>query len=260
MEEPTAEPPGEDVFKTATFIFPQDFDNLNPLYTQSWFSTVTQQLWNCWPWVFDEGNNPIPVLLKEMPSAANGGISPDGKVITMYLRDDLVWSDGEPLTSEDFVFTYEMARSDQNLVATRYPYNQVASVQAPDDHTVVVSFQQPFAPWMATLWQGLLPAHILDPVFHTSEFSKKILSIAEMLATPAVSYHNRRPYECATSFKKVKQEKNAPIIDSFTEHRARLAHLKDKLPVVKRSCPNHLKVQMNKMKHKSQQSTPLCRN
>jgi peptide/nickel transport system substrate-binding protein len=164
VEEPTAAP-AEEVFKSATFIFPQDFDNFNPLYTQSWFSTVTQQLWNCWAWTFDEGNNSIPVLLKEMPSAANGGISADGKVITMQLRDDLVWSDGDPLTSEDFVFTYEMATSDKNLVATRYPYNQVASVQAPDERTVVFSFYQPFAPWTATLWQGLLPAHVLRPVF-----------------------------------------------------------------------------------------------
>jgi peptide/nickel transport system substrate-binding protein len=166
--EPTApEPPPEPAFKAATFIFPQDFDSFSPLYSQSWFSTVTQQLWNCWAWDFDENNTPQPVLLKEMPSIENGGISPDGLQISMQLRDDVVWSDGQPLTARDFVFTYEMATSDQNLVASRYPYNQVASVEAPDERTVVVRFYQPFAPWTATLWQGLLPEHVLNPVFQS---------------------------------------------------------------------------------------------
>ena len=94
--------------KVATFIWTQEFDTLNPYYTNMWFSAITQQLWNCWAWDFDDQNAPHPVLLKEMPSEANGGISPDGKMITMKLRDDIVWSDGTPITSEDFIFTHDM--------------------------------------------------------------------------------------------------------------------------------------------------------
>ncbi len=43
-----------------------------------------------------------------MPSLENGGISADGKTLTMKLREDLVWSDGTPLTADDFIFTYDM--------------------------------------------------------------------------------------------------------------------------------------------------------
>jgi len=57
----------------ATFIFTQEFDTLNPLYTNMFFSTITQQLWNCWAWDFDNQNQPQPVLVKELPSAQNGG-------------------------------------------------------------------------------------------------------------------------------------------------------------------------------------------
>lgn len=71
-----------------------------------WFSSITHQIWNCWAWDFDDQSNARPVLVKEMPSAANGGISADGRVITLKLRDDLVWSDGTPLTSADLLFTY----------------------------------------------------------------------------------------------------------------------------------------------------------
>ena len=151
--------------KTATFIWTQEPDVLNPLYTNMWFSSITQQIWNCWAWDFDDQNNPHPVLVKEMPSEENGGISPDGKVITLKLRDDIVWSDGKPITSEDFVFTYEMTMNPKNTVASTHPYDKLEKVEAPDPKTVVMTFKEPFAAWQATLWHGLLPAHILRPVF-----------------------------------------------------------------------------------------------
>ena len=151
--------------KTATFIWTQEPDVLNPLYTNMWFSSITQQIWSCWAWDFDDQNNPHPVLVKEMPSEENGGISPDGRVITLKLRDDIVWSDGKPITSEDFAFTYEMTMSPKNTVASTFPYDKLEKVEAPDPKTVVMTFKEPFAAWQATLWHGLLPAHVLRPVF-----------------------------------------------------------------------------------------------
>src|SRR3990172_2787493 len=47
-EPPPTEPPAR---KVATFIWTQEFDTLNPQYTNMWFSAITQQFWNCWPWV-----------------------------------------------------------------------------------------------------------------------------------------------------------------------------------------------------------------
>ena len=167
-EPPTAEatePPAESEPAVATFIFTQEFDTLNPYFTNMWFSAITQQFWNCWAWDFDEQNNPHPVLVTEIPSSENGGISEDGTVITLTLRDDLVWSDGEPLTANDFVFTYQMVVDPGNTVASTNPYDQMASVEAPDERTVVITFNEPYAPWLGTLWHGILPAHILQPIF-----------------------------------------------------------------------------------------------
>ncbi|MGH2592345.1 MAG: ABC transporter substrate-binding protein, partial [Anaerolineae bacterium] len=141
---PTEPPPAER--KVATFIWTQEFDTLNPYYSNKWFATITQQIWNAWAWEFDDNNEPFPVLVTEIPSADNGGISEDGTVITMKLRDDITWSDGEPITSDDFVFTHEMVVNPSNVVATTYPYDQIKSVEAPDESTVVVTFNEPFAP------------------------------------------------------------------------------------------------------------------
>lgn len=159
---PTATTPAQP--KVATFIFTQEFDSLNPAYTNMWFSDITQQLWDCWAWDYDDKNNPLPVLVKEMPSVENGGISADGKTITLKLRDDAVWSDGTPITADDFKFTAAMYVDKKNTVATTSPYDKIKSVDAPDAKTVVTTFAEPYAAWQG-LWHGLLPAHILQPVF-----------------------------------------------------------------------------------------------
>ncbi|MGE5224249.1 MAG: ABC transporter substrate-binding protein [Omnitrophica WOR_2 bacterium] len=151
--------------KVVTFLWTQEFDSLNPMYTNMWFSTVTEQLWNCWAWTYDEKNVAHPLLVKEIPTLENGGISKDFKTITMKLADNIKWSDGEAITADDFVFTYQMWVDKKNTVSSTYPYEKVASVEAPDKQTVVMKFAEPFAPWEATLWKGLLPAHVLKPVF-----------------------------------------------------------------------------------------------
>ncbi len=150
--------------KVATLIFTQEPDTMNPLYTNMYFSTILHPLWNVWAWQFDDKNAPYPVLVKEMPSTANGGISADGKAITLHLRDDLKWSDGQALTSADFKFTWQMYMDTKNAVATTYPYDSVASIDTPDAKTVVVNFAEPFAPWLL-LFHGIIPEHVLKPVF-----------------------------------------------------------------------------------------------
>jgi len=158
---PTPEP----VRKIVTFAWTQEPDSLNPYYSNMWFASVMQQLYHCWAWEFDDQNTPFPHLITEMPSIENGGLSEDGMVLTLHLRDDIVWSDNTPLTSADFVFTYDMIVDPANTVSSVYPYDYLASVEAPDALTVVMTFSEPFAPWLALLWHGILPKHILEPVY-----------------------------------------------------------------------------------------------
>jgi peptide/nickel transport system substrate-binding protein len=168
-EEATAEEPaaGEETGdrKVAVFIFTQEPDSLNGYYTNMWFSQITQALWDNWPWQYDENNEAYPVLVTEMPSVENGGISEDGRVITLTLRDDIVWSDGTPLTSADFIFTNEMIMDPANTVASTFPNDQLASIEAPDERTVVMTFEEPFVAWESTFWHSILPEHVLGPVF-----------------------------------------------------------------------------------------------
>jgi peptide/nickel transport system substrate-binding protein len=149
-----------------TITFTEEPDNLNPMYTSMSFSGYLRPFYLVPAWTFDENAEPVPVLATEIPSAKNGGLSADGKTVTIKLRDDVTWSDGEKLTADDFVFTYNMIMSDKNTPLGRYPYDKyVSSVVAKDPTTVVVSFSEPFAAWLTSLFYYVLPKHILQPVF-----------------------------------------------------------------------------------------------
>jgi len=179
---PTEAPPAEK--KVVTFIWTQEFDTLNTLYTNMWFVTALYPIYECQAWWFDDKNEPLPNLVKEIPSLENGGISEDGRTITLKLRDDIVWSDGTPITSADFKFTFDMTMADSNAVSSRSPFDLVESLQTPDERTVAVTFKELYAPWLSRLFAGqsgqaIIPEHILKPVFDsagtldTAEWSKK---------------------------------------------------------------------------------------
>jgi peptide/nickel transport system substrate-binding protein len=152
---------------TATITFTQEPDNLNYLYTEMWFSAITRQFWDKGLWSYDDKNQPVPEIAAEIPTSGNGGLSADGKTITVKLRDDVKWSDGEPLTADDFVFSYDMVMSDKNVVNGRYPFEDyVESVTAKDPQTLVIQLKEPFAPWLTYMFANwVLPKHILQPVF-----------------------------------------------------------------------------------------------
>jgi len=151
--------------KALNIAFVQDIDTMNyGMYSSQFFSAILMPLWNSPPWVFDTGLNPVPRLVTEIPSADNGGVSEDGTVITIHLRDDIVWSDGTPITADDFIFTYDMFMADTNAVDSRSPYDLVSSMEAPDPQTVVVTFGEPYAPWLTTLFYSVVPKHALQPV------------------------------------------------------------------------------------------------
>lgn len=188
-EEAAAEPAASGEGKVATISFTQEPSSLNPLYTDQWFASITTAFWLERPWNFNKANEPYPVQLTEMPSVENGGVSEDGQTITFHLKDGLTWSDGEPYTAEDFVFTWQMYTDENNLVVVRYPYDEfVKNVTAPDPLTVVIELTKPFAGWQSALFVKpnggtILPKHILEPVFE----AEGTIDNAEWNRAPTVS-------------------------------------------------------------------------
>ena len=95
--------------------------------------------------------------------AESWDVSPDGKRIVFHLRKGVKWHDGAPLTSDDVVFTYRKAIDPNTPTAYSEAYRQVRRVTNPDPNTVVVEYDQPYAPGLDS-WAGLsiLPRHLLE--------------------------------------------------------------------------------------------------
>jgi peptide/nickel transport system substrate-binding protein len=93
--------------------------------------------------------------------------SPDGKTWTFKLRKNLRWSDGEPLTADDVIFTWnDVIYNDKIDIVARDPYivdGKKFAVTKVDDLTVQVVTPQIYAPFLAAFGAGvpILPKHVL---------------------------------------------------------------------------------------------------
>ena len=66
-----------------------------------------------------------PRLAVEVPTIENGGISADGLTYTFKLRNGLIWSDGVPLTAQDFEYTFKRVLSPDVLAPYASLYSAI---------------------------------------------------------------------------------------------------------------------------------------
>ncbi|MEL6397720.1 MAG: ABC transporter substrate-binding protein [Cyanobacteria bacterium J06607_6] len=104
-----------------------------------------------------------------MPALAESWeIADDGLTYTYTLREGLQWSDGEPLTSDDVVFTYRDVIFNEAIPATSRDSFRVGqegllpTIEKIDDRRFKFILPEPFAPFLLNSGGGLLPAHRLQ--------------------------------------------------------------------------------------------------
>lgn len=96
--------------------------------------------------------------------ATGWSVSDDGLTYTFTLRDDVVWSDGTPVTANDYKFTFDalasgvVASPRTNVLAT------MASVEAPDAQTLVITLNDASCRAIDEFDDfGIIPEHHLRP-------------------------------------------------------------------------------------------------
>lgn len=114
---------------------------------------------------WDAEGNLMPVLASEVPSAQNGGLSPDGKVVTWKLKRGVTWHDGQPFTADDVLFNWEFIKDPATSSSLVSVYKDI-KVEKVDSHTVRVSFPKstPFwaEPFVGTAGM-MIPKHLFAP-------------------------------------------------------------------------------------------------
>jgi peptide/nickel transport system substrate-binding protein len=115
---------------------------------------------------FDSSGRLIPFLAEEVPSLENGEVAADGTSVTWKLRRDIKWSDGQPFTSKDVLFTYAYITNPDVDSVSGAAYKAVAKVEAPDDFTVRITFKAVNPAWALPFVgvQGMIiPEHVFAP-------------------------------------------------------------------------------------------------
>lgn len=103
-------------------------------------------------------------------------ISEDGTSYTFKIRENAVWHDGIPVTSEDIEFTIQKAK-DPNIKSYKRPSFEGVTVEKVNDKTVVLKLKQPYSPFLENTTIGILPKHIWSGVdSETFPYSKSNLS------------------------------------------------------------------------------------
>lgn len=128
----------------------QDPDTLSPLVGGYQIDTDLSMFWAGYLFNYDDRNRLVPELATVLPTLANGGVSRDGLVITYHLRRGVTWQDGAPFGADDVKFTWQAVMNPNNDVANRVGYDDVASIDTPNQQTAVVHLKRAFAPFTST--------------------------------------------------------------------------------------------------------------
>ena len=93
------------------------------------------------------------------------GVATDGTVYNFTLRANAVWHDGQPVTSDDVIFTIERMKSAGSLVPQDIKdlWGRV-TVEKLDDKNLKFTLPEPFVPFMDYLAFGVLPKHLLEDI------------------------------------------------------------------------------------------------
>lgn len=118
---------------------------------------------------YDEHWRLVPLAATAIPTVENGGVVlfDDGGArrmrVTWRLRDGLAWADGTPVTADDFVFTWRLTLDPSIEIVDRTLAERVLDMQAPDAHTLVVTWKEPTASYAVFRNHEVLPRHKVEP-------------------------------------------------------------------------------------------------
>ncbi len=146
---------------TLVIAITEDPGHFNPGITTSFsVHAVTGSLFNGLV-ELDDNANPQPDL------AVSWDVNDDSTSYTFTLADGVEWHDGTPFTSADVKFSFEEILLNFHSRTKAGLENVLASIETPDDVTVVFNFTEPYAPLLQRLNSTeapILPKHVYEGV------------------------------------------------------------------------------------------------
>jgi peptide/nickel transport system substrate-binding protein len=142
----------------------QDMDSLNP------YVGVLASSFDAYQMMYDYLTDVSPKDMTPVPSLAEKWeTSADGLTWTFHLRSGVKWSDGQPLTADDVVYSYQRVLAPDSTENGQYgsSFGEVKKVEATDPNTVVFHTAKPSASLLAGTQVGgvpIIPKHVWSKI------------------------------------------------------------------------------------------------
>ena len=98
--------------------------------------------------------------------AESWDVSDDGLTWTFHLHPGVLWQDGQELTAEDVVYTFETIQNSESDIAPFRPRfmqgDEPIKFEAADDYTVVATLNAPNASFFTDISVPIVPKHVLE--------------------------------------------------------------------------------------------------
>ncbi|GGJ82106.1 ABC transporter substrate-binding protein [Lentibacillus kapialis] len=129
--------------------------------------------------------------------AENYEVSEDGLTWTVGIRHDAKFSDGEPLTAEDVVFTYETTKKSGSVI----DLSNLKNVEATDEYTIQFTLEEPQSTFIDLLVStGIVPEHAYDENYNENPIGSGPFQLEQwdkgqqVIVTANPYYYGEKPY------------------------------------------------------------------
>ncbi|MEX0753957.1 MAG: peptide ABC transporter substrate-binding protein [Actinomycetota bacterium] len=124
----------------------------------------------------DTNGNYVPSAAEAVPTLEDGTVTEDPFSVAFTIRDDAVWDDGSPITSEDVDFTWRAIMNTSGAIG-RSGYDLITSISTDDPKEFTIEFSDVYVDWVDLFGGGLqfilqkeaFPAFADDPKPDLSE-------------------------------------------------------------------------------------------
>ncbi len=116
------------------------------------------------------------VLAAAVPSVDDGSVAADLTSVTFTLKEGVLWSDGEPFTANDVLFTWQWVTNPDNASVNSGTWGVISAIEVTDDLTFTATFTGPQVAWFEPFTNydsGVIyPAHAFnnDPAGTNDQF------------------------------------------------------------------------------------------
>jgi len=166
----------------------QEATQFNPYYlSQVTEANVASLVWHSLLTITSDFRYIAQLAADPIPTTANGGVTVgeggDAMTVTWKLRDGLKWSDGQPLTCDDFKYAWEWVLDPENTGVVTAGWSDISNFECGSDTDMIWHFKAVYEGYL-TLAVAPLPRHYLKDIPIADQVKGKGFGVEDIAKLP----------------------------------------------------------------------------